>query len=87
MNRPVDVDDLAQCVKIHDGRVYIFCVECDDWKQVGIQTEDTYLTTQAGVKRLVASYGKKYVCAACYADVGYLLPGNWRQAVGNRITA
>ena len=86
MKRPENVDVLTQCVRIRFNKVYIFCVECDDWKQVGLLSRDIVLRRQNGTRSVVERDGDDFfVCDTCQADIGYLLLDNYRLAVRNRI--
>jgi len=73
VRKPRNVDDLCQCVKRVGGEVWVYCVECEHWKAVGIHSRAYVLFHQNETIKVYAPTEKQFVCSSCYADVDYLL--------------
>ena len=76
MRRPRDIDDLAQCVKLKGETLWVFCVECDEWRQAALSGTAEVTMLQSRAKNI--DYNTKWwaVCAKCGVEIEYLLsPG------------
>lgn len=78
--KPNDISDYSQCVIYYCDSLYVFCVECDDWKKVMISCNATVLYRQAFLHARVSDcFDLQYLCGKCQCDIAYLLSSNQKQ--------
>ncbi len=85
MQRPKNLDDFSQCVKVLPDRTIIFCVECDNWHSVEIEAMARIEIRHNGIKTIEIDEKEiKLCCAVCGSDIEYLLVNNIKSQVIKR---
>lgn len=83
--RPLkDPDDLSAHITRTDGAIKIYCVECERWTEVIVVAVSTVTYRQnQWTNRAEDAQQPSYHCGSrgCWADVGYLLSENDRDAI------
>ncbi len=85
MQRPKNLDDFSQCVKVLPDRTIVFCVECDNWHSVEIEAMARVEIRHNGIKTIEIDEKEiKLCCAVCGSDIEYLLVNNVKSQVIKR---
>lgn len=87
MQKPKDINDYAQCVNSVSHKTKIFCVECDGWKSVEVQTMALITLNIIGITDFdLDENTARFYCRDCHANVEYLLNGH-RETVIQQLQA
>lgn len=85
MRKPKNIDDLTKCVNRIRDKLFIFCVECDNWHQVAIRVKALVTISQSRDKKLDDLENVDFVCGDCGADIDYLLDIHHKQFLEDRV--
>lgn len=74
MQRPHDIENYNQCVKVLPERTIIFCVECDKWHSVEMSANARVEFVHTGIRETeLDEESIQLYCTICGADIDYLL--------------
>jgi hypothetical protein len=73
MRRPRNIDDLAQCVEMKGETLWVFCVECNDWRKAALSGIAEIAIRQNGAPLVGHSDRWWGVCGRCGEEIEYLL--------------
>lgn len=76
MRKPIDIENLTDCVKHTADGVKVYCVECDRWRSVAVtaMARVTFrLPWQVSKRNIdIDSDTVAFRCNSCNADIDYL---------------
>lgn len=87
MQPPKNLDNYAECVRERNGKLYVFCVECDAWRSVSVWCRsDNIVVTQDNHRYIEGKPSPVSChCLGCGADVGYLLTAEHIQFLSKKL--
>jgi len=86
MKKPKNTSNFSECVRYKEQELYIYCVECDNWKRVFVRCTSTveYKQTMARGK-VLDCLDLIFLCEKCHIDIGYLLSDYQKYTLVKRI--
>lgn len=73
MIKPKNLENLTECVRINNDKLFIYCVECDKWTQVAMLVRSNVLLKQGGIRLVKDIDEEVFICSHCEVDIEYLL--------------
>ena len=74
MKEPKDINDYSQCVQYYNERLWIFCIECDNWHKVIISCEaQIFYNSDLVLAKIRNCRNFNFLCSNCRASIKYLL--------------